>query len=211
MEAQGFRGHEPEGQLPGVQRDAGVRRFPGGERGEELVVPASAVEAVVARRERIDEAAVEAAVADGIGDGPHRTARGLRRRGAIEQDQPLPVHAEAVLDGPLHVALGVDRAREVALQVAALRHGAQECLQDRGRRFQVLEEASGAIGRGTRLGQRRALAGAERERRGQHDRANRQGGHGSPPAEPAAPIRRDAVPRRHAHPCARRLPPRPAR
>jgi len=78
-----------------------------------------------AHRERIDEPVVELLIAHGVGDRQRSRAVALR----LGQHDALQVDAKIFLRGPSEEPLRVDRAGEVGVEVAALRHAIEERAQ----------------------------------------------------------------------------------
>src|SRR6185503_3162383 len=75
-----------------------------------------------------DRLVEERRVAEHLGDGWTSGGRIARR---VDNRRRRRLEAEAVLGGPVQVALGVDRAREVVVEIATLGHLVQECQQER--------------------------------------------------------------------------------
>ncbi len=80
-------------------------------------------------RPRLDDRAVER-IRGGGGERDAVLVRASRRR---DERVRAAVHAEPVFEGPCEVGLRIDRAREMAMKIAALRHRAEEGVE-RGRR-----------------------------------------------------------------------------
>jgi uncharacterized protein YoaH (UPF0181 family) len=78
-----------------------------------------------ARRERIDQTVIQILIAHGVSNGHVSRLVALRFR----QQDMREVRAKTLLRAPGDVPLGVDGAGQMGVQVAALRHAAQEGAQ----------------------------------------------------------------------------------
>ncbi len=149
------------------------------ESGKKMVV-ARLFAGPVAHGPGIDDGVVENLVVVGTTDGrlAGKAVAGVVA-GRSDQDRSRAVDAKAVLGGEVDKALGVDRSRQVDVQVAALGHIPEEGQQKSGLMADGVEMAGGAL---LRAGAFLFRGGAQR---GQHERKDHETSHSchsNPPA-----------------------------